>query len=103
MMYRAYQTFSNLHDPIRLFAKASERVSNNWFGNFALNPMQRLAAHYEQISLLGFTHTRPDFKIHSVLDSFGIEQSVQEELIHSTHFCNLVRFTKPGIEGQPKI
>ena len=79
MMYKAYQNFANLHDPIRLFAKASERVSSNWFGNFTLNPVQRLAAHYEQISLLGFTHTRPDFKIHSVLDSFGVERAVKEE------------------------
>ena len=103
MMYKAYQNFTKLHDPVRLFARASERVSNNWFGNFSLNPMQRLSAHYEQIALLGFTHTRPDFKIHSVIDSFGVEQAVQEEKVHSTHFCNLVRFTKPAIEGQPKI
>jgi poly(3-hydroxybutyrate) depolymerase len=103
MMYKAYQTFANLHNPVRLFAKASERVSNNWFGNFTLNPMQRLAAHYEQIALLGFTHARPDFKIQSIIDAFGVEQAVEEELVYSTHFCNLVRFTKPGILGQPKI
>ena len=103
MMYKAYQTFANLHNPVRLFAKASERVSNNWFGNFTLNPMQRLAAHYEQIALLGFTHARPDFKIQSIIDAFGVEQVVEEELVYSTHFCNLVRFTKPGILGQPKI
>ena len=103
MMYKAYQNFTKLHDPVRLFARASERVSNNWFGNFSLNPMQRLSAHYEQIALLGFTHTRPDFKIHSVIDSFGVEQTVQEEKVYSTHFCNLVRFTKPAIQGQPKI
>jgi polyhydroxyalkanoate depolymerase len=102
-MYKAYQTFANLHHPVRLFANASERVSNNWFGNFYLNPMQRLAAHYEQISLLGFTHTRPDFKIDTVIDSFEMERQVEEELIHSTHFCNLVRFKKIGIKGQPKI
>ncbi len=103
MMYKAYQTFTNLHDPVRLFARASERVSNNWFGNFSLNPMQRLNAHYEQISLLGFTHTRPDFKIDSVLDSFGIGNKVEEECVSSTHFANLVRFRKIGVEGQPKI
>ena len=103
MMYKAYQTFANLHNPVRMFAKASERVSTNWFGNFSLNPMQRLAAHYEQISLLGFTHTRPDFKIQSVMDSFGVEQPVTEELIYSTHFCNLIRFSKPNISDQPKI
>ena len=103
MMYKAYQTFANLHDPVRLFARASERVSNNWFGNFSLNPMQRLNAHYEQISLLGFTHSRPDFKIDSVLDSFGIENKVEEACVSSTHFANLVRFRKIGVEGQPKI
>ena len=103
MMYKAYQTFTNLHDPVRLFARASERVSNNWFGNFSLNPMQRLNAHYEQISLLGFTHSRPDFKIDSVLNSFGIENKVEEEHVSSTHFANLVRFRKIGVEGQPKI
>lgn len=103
MMYRAYQTFANLHDPVRLFASASERVSKNWFGNFALNPMQRLAAHYEQISLLGFTHVRPDFKIATIVDSLGNEKVVTEDLIYSTHFCNLVKFSKPGVESQPKI
>ena len=81
MLDRAYQTFANLHDPVRLFASASERVSKNWFGNFSLNPMQRLAAHYEQISLLGFTHLRPDFKIKSIVDSLGAEQLVHEELV----------------------
>jgi polyhydroxyalkanoate depolymerase len=103
MMYRAYQTFANLHDPVRLFASASERVSKNWFGNFSLNPMQRLAAHYEQISLLGFTHSRPDFKISTIIDSLGNEKAVVEELMYSTHFCNLIKFSKPGVEKQPKI
>lgn len=81
MMYRAYQAFANLHDPIRLFAGASERVSKNWFGNFSLNPMQRLAAHYEQISLLGFTHTRPEFNLKKVTDSLNIDREVSEEVV----------------------
>ena len=103
MMYRAYQSFSNLTDPVRMFAKASERVAQNWLGNFSLNPMQRLAVHYEQISLLGFTHKRPNFNINSVVDEFGKEQSVKEEVVYSTHFCQLVRFKKEGLLNQPKV
>lgn len=103
MMYRAYQTFSDLTDPVRMFARASERVAQNWLGNFTLNPMQRLAAHYEQISLLGFTHKRPDFKIKFIEDGFGKEQSIIEEVVYSTHFCQLVRFKKEGVVDQPKV
>lgn len=103
MLYRTYQNLSDVHDPIRLFAKASEQVASRWFGQIHINPMRRLAAHYEQIALLGFTHNRPDFAITNIMDSFGIEQEVVEDIIFTTPFCNLLRFSKPQVANQPKV
>jgi polyhydroxyalkanoate depolymerase len=103
MLYRAYQNLSDVHDPIRLFAKASEQVASSWFGQIHVNPMRRLAAHYEQIALLGFTHTRPEFDIQNIIDSFGVKHEVREEIVFATPFCNLVRFTKPQVTNQPKV
>lgn len=103
MLYRTYQNFADIHDPVRLFARASEQVAATWFSGMFSNPTRRLAAHYEQIALLGFTHERPAFNIRSVVDAFGIEQPVTEEVVYSTHFANLIRFAKPGQNAQPKI
>jgi poly(3-hydroxybutyrate) depolymerase len=102
MMYQAYQSFANLHDPIRLFANAS-KVASRYFGMGEFGPIRSLEAYYEQVSLLGFTHHRTDFKIHSIVDTLGKETPVKEEVFHSTPFCDLVRFSKKGAKDLPKI
>jgi len=94
MMYQSYQTYENLIDPVRFLAGSAEKVTKRWWGNLNVNPVQRLAAYYEQLALLGFTHVRPDFGIEKVTDSFGLTARVTEEVVFSTPFCQLLHFKK---------
>lgn len=102
MMYKAYQSFANLHDPIRLVANAS-KVATRYFWTNEFSLSRNLEAYYEQVSLLGFTHHRTDFKIKSITDALGNEEVVKEEVFASTPFCDLVRFSKKGAKDLPKV
>ena len=103
MIYQTFQSFQNLTTPIRDLASKSEHATNRWFHGMDVNPFKRLAANCEQISLMGFSHVRPHFKINSITDTTGEEFLVTEEIDHSTSFCNLIHFKKQGVTGQPKI
>lgn len=103
MLYSAYETYASYSDPIRKFAGMANNISSIWLNNPTASPIRRLAAHYEQLELMGFTHIRPDFKIEEVTTSLGERYKVVEELVTSTHFCELVRFKKIGAINQPKI
>ena len=71
MIYHNYQTVADVSDPIRKFAEHAREISLNWFDDKRITPLQRMAAYYEQVALLGFTHTRPSFNIASVLNIQG--------------------------------
>ena len=103
MLYSAYETYASYSDPIRKFSGMANNISSIWLNNPTASPIRRLAAHYEQLELMGFTHIRPDFKIEEVTTSLGERYKVVEELVTSTHFCELVRFKKIGAINQPKI
>lgn len=71
MIYRNYQVVADASDPIRKFAEHARDISLNWFDGKRITPLQRMAAYYEQVALLGFTHTRPSFNIASVMNAQG--------------------------------
>jgi polyhydroxyalkanoate depolymerase len=102
MMYGAYQQVSNFLHPWRVIADSTFQKLNN--GQDQPSFLTRsLKACNEQISFLGFTHVRPKFGITEITDDVGNCFQVQEEIIHRTHFCKLVRFKKIGAPPQAKI
>lgn len=103
MIYRNYQAFANLCDPLRMFAGGARNILGGWqFTSFA-PPLKRMVAWYEQFSLLGFSHERPPFRIGPVVDHAGQPVTVVESIVVATPFCNLVRFQQEGARGQPKV
>ena len=103
MIYRNYQVVADVSDPIRKFAEHARDISLNWFDGKRITPLQRMAAYYEQVALLGFTHTRPSFNISNVISTEGKRISVFETTAFRTPFCDLVRFCREDAKDLPKL
>jgi poly-beta-hydroxyalkanoate depolymerase len=71
MIYQKYQMMSDLSDPVRQFAEHAQVITKCWFEKQSYTPLQRMAAYYEQIALMGLTHTRPDFAIAPIRSKEG--------------------------------
>jgi polyhydroxyalkanoate depolymerase len=67
-------------------------------------PVRAVLATAEAYDALQLTHDRPDFGVASVL-SGGLDVLVSEEVVASTPFASLVRFTKAdgSSHAQPKV
>jgi len=103
MIYRNYQVVADVSDPIRKFAEHAREISLNWFDGKRITPLQRMAAYYEQVALLGFTHTRPSFNITAVKNAHGVRVPVNESTSFRTPFCDLVRFCREDAKDLPKL
>jgi len=67
-------------------------------------PLRMTNAYCEVVASSGLTHRRPEFNIHSVLDSkLNREVEVIEEVIEKTAFCTLLRFKKDLATTQPRV
>ena len=103
MIYQNYQFMANLSDPLRLFADGASCVLKSWNASSDLNPIRKMAAYYEQVSLLGMTHKCPPFNIEPVTSLNAEIYPVIETVITSTDFCTLSRFKKDLSTELPKI
>jgi polyhydroxyalkanoate depolymerase len=103
MMYQTYQDFSNFVDPLRWVAKKQNNALDHYFDGFIPKSIQVIRALNEQISLMGFTHSRPEFNLQFIYDSDENEIKIEEHLATKTAFCNLLHFKKEGVVGEPKI
>jgi polyhydroxyalkanoate depolymerase len=103
MIYQNYQFMANLSDPLRLFADGASCVLKSWNASSDLNPIRKMAAYYEQVSLLGMTHKCPPFNIEPVTSLNAEIYPVIETVITSTDFCTLRRFKKDLSTELPKI
>lgn len=86
-----------------MFATAGLRLRDS-LGEYANQPLMRsMFAAFDMAANTKVTHTRTDFAINRVV-SGNMEVDVQEQLIRSTPFGDLLRFAKPeGGAIQPKI
>ena len=103
MRYRAFQAQADLMAPARLaagLANAALSFGPPWLRT--LPPIAQTAAGLEMLSRAGLTHHRPDYGLGSVCVGQD-EIAVEEEVVHSTPFGNLVRFRKAVELGQPRI
>ena len=103
MIYRAYQSYADMTDPIRSAAKIYSGIFYRpWPGPVSEVLTSRLTAIGDVVSRLGLTHSRPDFNIHSVVSS-GREVGVSEENVLTTPFGTLLHFKKDDTQLQPKV
>ncbi len=103
MIYQNYQLVANLNDPIRLFADGAQSVLQTWNDNQGVNPIRKMAAYYEQISLMGFTHKCPPFNIDAIAASDGSRVHVNQSNALELSFCRLLRFKKNTDAVLPRI
>ena len=103
MLYHNYQVLANSTDPVRLFADHARSIIDHWWTQTGSSPVRRLAAYCEQVGLLGFTHVRRPFLIAPVTEKEGANTEVEEEVVHRTAFCELVRFSKKNAGNLPKV
>jgi polyhydroxyalkanoate depolymerase len=103
MLYDAYQAQSDLLAPLRAWAGLTSSLfrqtcagptSNYWF--------KSVSAAAEILNRAHLIHDRPSYEIDTVV-SEGREVPVREEIVLSTPFANLVRFSKETSVEQPRV
>jgi len=101
MLYRAYQTNTDLLSPSRLAAQFLG--SGIWNAKTDRGVARRIEAALEVYAHMRLTHTRPDYGIRSVL-SEGEETAVTEEVALVAPFGSLLHFRKLDTKTvQPKV
>ncbi len=103
MLYQSYQSYSNWIDSVRSIGDVTQSASNQWMQSIGWTSLPHVDAQYEQISLMGLTHTRPAFNIHEVTDPQGQTHQIEESTVLNTPFCGLLRFKRTGNAVLPKI
>ncbi len=103
MLYQAYQTQSDLLQPVRSFARfATPILHSPGFVAAGVSSARRIAAAYQVMELAEVTHRRPSWSIDSVTVD-GETVAVTEQAVASTPFATLLRFVKAGAPPQPKV
>jgi polyhydroxyalkanoate depolymerase len=102
-MYDAYQAYADFSDHIRLAAANNERILSFWGAMQFASPIRCLHACHELVALAGFTHKRPDYSIKAVTTDAGETIPVTEEVVAGTPFCDLLRFSRQGASGDPRV
>jgi poly(3-hydroxybutyrate) depolymerase len=104
MLYEAYEAQRDLTAPTVVLADLSKRWIDRLPQAWANSPMVRqTAAAFELLSRAHLTHERPAFRVSSV-EVGGESKAVHEELVASTPFVSLLRFStdQPGTY-QPRV
>jgi polyhydroxyalkanoate depolymerase len=102
MLYLAYQTHSDIVEPVRNLAKTGIEAFGPWIEKADFKPLRNLTATYELIARAGLTHVRPPYAIASVRVG-NREVEVREEAVMSTPFGTLLRFKKDIEATQPRV
>jgi polyhydroxyalkanoate depolymerase len=103
MIYAAYDAFARQGDLLRQWAALGAEL----VGSAPLLPgapaWRQLSANLEVMSLLGLTHTRPDFPLAPVTDARGEPRPILVDTVDETPFCRLLRFRKVGARDEPRV
>jgi polyhydroxyalkanoate depolymerase len=102
MLYFAYQTHSDIMEPVRSLARTGLQAFAPWTERADLKLFRNLTATYELIARAGLTHVRPSYDIASVHIG-NREVEVTEEALMSTPFGTLLRFRKDIDLPQPRV
>ena len=103
MIYQLYQSHADALAPLRNFARASlPMLKDARYGMNVLPSVRKMAAAMQVFALADLTHKRPAFGISSVkVGEKTLE--VEEEVVHSTPFGNLLRFRKDGVQSPVEL
>lgn len=102
MLYFAYQAHTDLVEPAKSIARHSLALLGSLGQHISPPVLRNLSATYELVARAGLTHTRPDYRIPSVMVG-NREVEVTEEAALTLPFGTLLRFKKDiGIE-QPRV
>jgi len=102
MLYDSYQAIAETSLPPRVFASYAEKLFKLWEPGAFSPPFERMAAYYELVTMAGFTHSRPEYGIDVIATPAG-ERQIDEAVVFSTPFCDLMKFSKRGSAGEPKV
>ncbi|MFG1424313.1 polyhydroxyalkanoate depolymerase [Roseixanthobacter liquoris] len=107
MMYLAYQTQSDLMDPLRFGAHMARRALDNSFLSLFSTEgmrtgMRHLSAAFEMVERAGLSHARLPFGISSTMVG-NQEVEVTEEPAHVLPFGTLLHFKKDTAVPQPRV
>lgn len=103
MMYDAYQSYADVSNRLRLAAASGERLARLWKSTPYASPLRCFEAYCELVSLLGFTHVRPDYGVTQITTHNGAVVDVIEEPVYATPFCQLLRFVRKDAENLPRV
>ncbi len=100
MLYQAYQLQSDLMSPLRLLAQQAS--TSLWLRDTERSIVRKMSAASEVFSRMRLTHSRPPYRIDSVMVGEK-EVPVVEEKKLSLPFGTLLRFHKEGVKGHPPV
>jgi poly(3-hydroxybutyrate) depolymerase len=103
MLYDAYQAHTDIFGPIRLMAETFRNWLDHPWPIVGGSPLIRGAsAAMELLSHAGMSHERPDFGIRKAVVGDG-EVAVDEEIVATHPFCDLVHFRKDVARDEPTL
>ena len=104
MLYKSYQTFSDMLAPARFAAGAAVKLGTKYLGPIADNGwVKRYLALNNVFAGAKLTHKRPDYAIDRVTVG-NAEVDVFEEVVFELPFGNLLHFAKPDLQTpQPRM
>lgn len=114
MLYTAYQSQIHAWLPLRAAARAAAPLLRNgifdWAAPGVPPALAELHGHWraacaaacDVLELAQITHRRPAYRIDEVEVGGRMQPVVEDEVLHAP-FGTLLRFAKPGIEGEPKV
>jgi len=102
MMYRAFEFQSRLFEPVRDAARMALAAFGPALESSEARLGREIMATWSLVANAGFTHTRPDYGIASVMVG-NREAEVTEVPVHRTPFGTLLNFRKDVAINQPKV
>ena len=103
MLYDAYFTYDRVGSQFRKAASGFERYFRIWGADAPWPTWRRFGAFFELGEMAGFTHSRPDFGITHIRGANGGMIDIKEDVVASTPFCDLVRFSREGSQGDIRV
>jgi poly(3-hydroxybutyrate) depolymerase len=102
MLYQAYQTQSDLMEPVRGLARTALATYRTWIGGGDSALWRNLAATWELVARAKLTHQRPSYGIDRITVG-NREVPVTEEPALATPFGTLLHFRKDIQMAQPRV
>ncbi|MBU6270661.1 MAG: polyhydroxyalkanoate depolymerase [Betaproteobacteria bacterium] len=103
MIYAAYDALARQGELMRQWAALGAELAGSALSLPGAPAWRQLAADLEVMSLLGLTHTRPDFPLAPVTDARGEPRPILVDTVDETPFCRLLRFRKAGARDEPRV